>query len=455
MKLPVKFEYFETKVKILEETLDEKDGKSTLKVQVKWQQADKINNNGRSYPKQTLSKEIDRIEEAIASGQVVGSAYHPSGGDAETVDVSHKWDKIWMTPEGECLGNATIIPTKNGKEVMTLIKSGVHPALSSRGYGTVTRKSKKVDGKVIPYDEVNKDFKLISPGDFVLSPSVPDARIRAIIESNHNKDIDSEINQEEKETMNFDEKNKALADEFPDENKSYLETVVATALEKEKKVWEKEHKEAIDVLEVKLTEFSKKYEELEKKYKALAETIAEMNTVVNPPAEGDEDPQHEDNKDDEIAKLNTRIDAMEKEKADAKKAKEDADTTAKLQVDLKAAVETELEKDEYKPYKSMLEKELITDSGVDIESVEKVEEEVKTTFTRLQTLFAEAKKEGIVKKDLTELGRIENPEGGEEELSEKEEEAKINAAFEYAKKTGSSLTKKEFVEKVYQGQKKK
>ena len=204
MDKEIKLKFTDTKVKILKETLDEKSGDSTLKVQVKWQQADKININNRSYPEKILRSEIDRIQEKLPKGQVTGSAYHPSGRDANTIDVSHKWDKIWMEEDGSCLGELTIIPTTVGKTVITLIKNGVNPALSSRGYGTTTKKSKNVDGKNVAFDEVNSDFKLVSPGDFVLSPSVKDARIQAIMESEEGGKMKKELSEDEKTMAGYE-----------------------------------------------------------------------------------------------------------------------------------------------------------------------------------------------------------------------------------------------------------
>lgn len=198
MSEEIQLKFTNTRVKILKETLDEKSGDPTLKVQVKWQQADKININNRSYPEKILRSEIERIQENVNAGRVTGSAYHPSGRDANTIDVSHKWDKVWMEDDGSCLGIATIIPTSVGKEVITLIKNGVNPALSSRGYGTTQKKSKVIDGKNVAFEQVNEDFKLVSPGDFVLSPSVKDARIQAILESAKEEGKMSKLTENEK-----------------------------------------------------------------------------------------------------------------------------------------------------------------------------------------------------------------------------------------------------------------
>jgi hypothetical protein len=58
--------------------------------------------------------------------------------------------------------------------------------MSSRGTGSTTKKEEVVDGKKITIEEVNPDFRLLSPGDFVLSPSVPDAGTLRMIESRMN-----------------------------------------------------------------------------------------------------------------------------------------------------------------------------------------------------------------------------------------------------------------------------
>jgi len=448
MSKPIKLEFVETEIEVLDESLDEKSGDSSLRVQVKWQQADVININHRSYPEAILQGEINRIQEKVTAGKVTGSAYHPTGRDAETVDVSHKWDKVWMEEDGSCLGECTIIPTSNGKEVMTLIKNGVNPALSTRGCGTTTRKSKTIDGKKVPFDEVNKDFKLVSPGDFVLSPSVPDAGIRAILESAQTK-VDSEITNEV-EIMNFDEKKKELENEFPTEWKTSQEAAVEKITNDVTKKLEKEHKKVVDALEAKFADFEEKFKVFGEATTRLKEAVNDLDAVANPVEEDTEDPKPAEeakSKDDEIAKLTARVEAMEAEKEVAKKAEKDAKEAEELQKDLKVAVETELGKDEYKSYKSLLETELLSEDTVEIESVEKVTDVVKSAFIKLQNTLAEAKKAGIIKADIEQIGEIKSPEGGSEsELSEKEKTDKMNAAFAYAKKTGSPMTKKEFVE---------
>lgn len=153
-----------------------------MRVQVKWQHAGIINGNRRRYSKEILAREIDRLSPLIKEGKVHGSSFHPKD-SAEVDDVSHIWESIRMESDGSCVGVVKIIPTSRGRNCQVLIKAGGWIGMSSRGRGTSTQKEEVVDGKKIKVDEINPDFQLISPGDFVLGPSVPDAGVLRMMES--------------------------------------------------------------------------------------------------------------------------------------------------------------------------------------------------------------------------------------------------------------------------------
>ncbi|TET65290.1 MAG: hypothetical protein E3J56_15875 [Candidatus Aminicenantes bacterium] len=175
-------EFGNPQFKIIEEKKDKK-GEKWVKAEAVWQRADTINSNRRLYPRKVLEKEIDRLDENLKAGQVVGLSHHPPDAHGKVNDVSHIWESISIEKDGTCRGKLTVIPTESGKNIIELIKAGVRIPLSSRGVGTLTKKEKKVDGKVVEYDEVNDDFKLLSPGDFVLSASVEGAGLTELTEN--------------------------------------------------------------------------------------------------------------------------------------------------------------------------------------------------------------------------------------------------------------------------------
>lgn len=166
---------------VIEKKKDKK-GENYLRASAIWQRVDFINSNSRLYPRKILEKEINRLDESIKAGQVVGLSHHPPDAHGKVNDVSHIWESISIDKDGMCRGTLTVIPTEDGKNIIELIKAGVRVPLSSRGVGTLTKKEKMIDGKNVEYNEVGDDFKLLSPGDFVLSASVEGAGLTEIME---------------------------------------------------------------------------------------------------------------------------------------------------------------------------------------------------------------------------------------------------------------------------------
>ncbi len=181
------FEYSAPECKVLEEKVDEVTKDRVMRVEVKWQHADKLNGNGRIYPRSILEREIERFKPLIAEGRASGCSFHPVG-EGKIDDITHLWENIWMEQDGACMGVIRILPTDKGRNAQVLIRNGGHIGLSSRGVGTVSPKRMAVDGiDEKEVEVVNEDFSLESPGDFVLTPSVPDAGIRKVLESKFNE----------------------------------------------------------------------------------------------------------------------------------------------------------------------------------------------------------------------------------------------------------------------------
>jgi hypothetical protein len=151
------------------------EGKTETDVRVIWQQADKINSNGRLYSRQLLQREIDEMSKRIKKGDTVwGQAFHPADGFGRPQNISHKWKKLWLDKDGVARGILTLVDTTSGRDMKALIKSG-KIGISSRGFGNTIEKEKTIDGKTVRYLEVADDYKMETPGDFVVSPSVSGA----------------------------------------------------------------------------------------------------------------------------------------------------------------------------------------------------------------------------------------------------------------------------------------
>jgi hypothetical protein len=159
-------------VRILGEKADG-SGDKTLTVEVKWQQADRINLNRRRYSRKVLENAIAAIAPKITGGEVWGSSFHPEDGIGEVDDISHIWKEVSMRPDGACVGVVEVLPTTRGKNVQKILRKG-KIGMSSRGKGTLVQRTEVVEGREEKFEDV-ADFRLYSPGDFTLAPSVIDA----------------------------------------------------------------------------------------------------------------------------------------------------------------------------------------------------------------------------------------------------------------------------------------
>jgi hypothetical protein len=156
-------------IRILSEKKDE-NGEAVLTVEVKWQQADVVNINRRKYSRKVLETAISAILPKVKAGEVWGSSFHPEDGVGEVDDISHIWKEVSIRPDGACVGIVEVLATTRGKNVQKILRKG-KIGMSSRGRGTLV----PVTTGDEQFEEVQDDFRLLSPGDFVLSPSVPDA----------------------------------------------------------------------------------------------------------------------------------------------------------------------------------------------------------------------------------------------------------------------------------------
>jgi len=138
-------------------------------------QGDIKNRNGRMYPMDTLSREVDRYNESfVQKGRALGELGHPDGPTVNLDRVSHKITSL--VREGTNFrGKAQILNTPMGKIASSLLDEGVMLGVSSRGVGSLkmTNEGHKV---------VGEDFMLATAADIVADPSAPDAFVQGIME---------------------------------------------------------------------------------------------------------------------------------------------------------------------------------------------------------------------------------------------------------------------------------
>jgi hypothetical protein len=122
--------------------------------------------NRRVYPGPVWEKEIKRLNKALKERRVFGEVDHPSDGTTKLARVSHIVTDLKIK-DGLVIGEAEILPTEAGKNLLALMQANVPVGVSSRGFGSVKTNDKNED-------VVQEDYKLVT-FDFVADPADVDA----------------------------------------------------------------------------------------------------------------------------------------------------------------------------------------------------------------------------------------------------------------------------------------
>ena len=161
-----------TNVKIIAEG---KGANKKLYIEGVFLQGEIKNRNGRMYPIDVLSREVNRYcENFVNKGRALGELGHPDGPTVNLDRVSHKITSL--VQEGNNFkGKAQILNTPMGKIASSLLDEGVMLGVSSRGVGSLQTTS---EGHKV----VGEDFMLATAADIVADPSAPDAFVSGIME---------------------------------------------------------------------------------------------------------------------------------------------------------------------------------------------------------------------------------------------------------------------------------
>ena len=130
------------------------------------QKANKLNGNGRVYPRHVLVREVRNYQKIVNEARALGELDHPEDSVVNLKNASHMVTKVWWDGD-DVLGKVKILDTPSGGILKSLVNSGVKLGISSRGLGSVHEDS---SGNTV----VEDDFQLIC-FDFVSEPSTPGA----------------------------------------------------------------------------------------------------------------------------------------------------------------------------------------------------------------------------------------------------------------------------------------
>jgi len=137
-------------------------------------QANKLNKNGRIYPKETLRNECARyITQYVNRNRAYGELGHPDTPKINEDRISHRITSLKEDGDN-WIGKAKIGTTPQGNIVRAILNDGGQLAASSRALGSL----KESNGASI----VQPDLRLMTAADIVIDPSAPDAFVNGIYE---------------------------------------------------------------------------------------------------------------------------------------------------------------------------------------------------------------------------------------------------------------------------------
>ncbi len=115
-----------------------------LKMEGIIQIANKVNANGRLYPRSILEREDKKYQELIKDRRALGELDHPSSSCVELQNVSHLFTKTFW--EGDNLyGELEVLDTPKGNILAKLVERNIKLGISSRCLGETKRNSNGID----------------------------------------------------------------------------------------------------------------------------------------------------------------------------------------------------------------------------------------------------------------------------------------------------------------------
>jgi len=292
--------------------------------------------NKRVYPRALWEREINKIQEAIKVGKVLGHLDHPADGKTSLARVSHIITCLEITPDGQIIGEAKILDNEHGKQLKSILQGGGAIGISSRGMGSTAQNS---DG----IEEVQDDYQYMTH-DFVADPAVQSSYPEFFSEGNHHKDLEVIKDESPKETVM----------ETNNENKATLtESVLQTKLEEQKVELTKKFAEE---LPKKIEEAKEKFME-EAKNKLLSDpevagargVLDQVKTLMRPFVLPEDVDVEIKKRDDEIASLK---ESLEKKDAEIKVVEEKAEKIAAIaqRMGMRVTLSKEIFEDSHKDH---------------------------------------------------------------------------------------------------------
>lgn len=250
----------------------ESDGNGNIIARGQFGSADIPTANKRVYPRPLMERELSILQPKMVDNQVFGELDHPGDGTTKLQRVSHLITKAELQDDGLIIGEAVILPdTRNGKQLMAILKNGGKVGVSSRGFGSV---QSDADGN----DVVQDDFQLLT-WDFVADPAAAGSYPEFTTESKKDVKVEIKISEEDmaKKKDNEDLQTEALKIKEQEESdkESVKEQDDAEVKDKDDEAGEPEDKMEAFVAKIRKEESEKAVAKLNEMIEGLREKISE------------------------------------------------------------------------------------------------------------------------------------------------------------------------------------
>jgi len=152
---------------------DKSTGVKNHYIQGVFMQAEQKNRNGRIYPLDIMSNEVERYNtDLVSRNRAMGELNHPQGPTVNLDRVSHMIKDL-KCEGNDVIGKAKLLDTPMGNIAKNLVNEGAQLGVSSRGMGSLEEKN--------GVNYVKDDF-MLSAVDIVADPSAPGAFVNGIME---------------------------------------------------------------------------------------------------------------------------------------------------------------------------------------------------------------------------------------------------------------------------------
>lgn len=160
-------------VESVETLIEETEGKKSVYISGPFMQAEAKNRNGRIYPRAVLEGQVSKYMSLVRENRALGELNHPQSPNVNLERASHLISELhWKG--NDVYGKAKLLDTPMGQIAKTLVNEGVKFGVSTRGMGSVKRRSDGVN-------EVAGDYRLVCV-DIVSDPSGPDCYVEGLYE---------------------------------------------------------------------------------------------------------------------------------------------------------------------------------------------------------------------------------------------------------------------------------